>query len=208
MESSFSEDLEDEQILGFYMDSLYPSIFESTSYEAVRKIDLESQYKGIDLKLFNSKKSYAVDEKAQLNYLNKRLPTFAFEISYLKDNNWHLGWLFDESKETDIYFLITGIFTVNKSLTSGISKVTLTGVYRSRLLNFLASKGLTKSTVLDLAHGIRSSGIDGSSALSELNPSTEGKLFFSKKNKAEQPINLVLKLDFLISVGVAKRLLN
>tara|TARA_E500000318_G_C3552484_1_gene209536 strand:- start:1588 stop:1719 length:132 start_codon:yes stop_codon:yes gene_type:complete len=42
--------------------------------------------------------------------------------------------------------------------------------------------------------------------MKELDSKYEGYLFFSTKNKAEKPINLILKLEYLERIGIAKRL--
>lgn len=42
--------------------------------------------------------------------------------------------------------------------------------------------------------------------VNQLDAKTEGYLLFSTKNKSEKPVNLILKLDYLEQIGVAKRL--
>lgn len=206
MESNFNIDLSKEGLLSIYLDGVYPNIF--NGFAIKRKADLESQHRGIDIVISKNDKSYFIDEKAQLDYLDIDLPTFAFEISYIKDGVQKLGWLYDETKLTNKYFLITAIYLNEpNNLKKGFKSCKITSVDRNKLINLLNSKKLSFSRVNDLNNQIRNSNNEGGIRLDELDYYSEGKLFFSKSNKSEQPINLVLKLDFLINCGVAKRVI-
>lgn len=76
--SQFMADLKKEAFLAKYLDGLYPKLFKKSSFSLQRVRDLSQQHKGVDLILTNHYNSYYVDEKAQLDYLNRSLPTFAF----------------------------------------------------------------------------------------------------------------------------------
>lgn len=203
-DSNFQNDLNNEAQLAKCLDQLYPKIFKATNYSIERVYDINKQHRGIDLILRNSEKEYFVDEKAQLDYLNTTLPTFAFELSYLKNHIWHKGWLYDQSKTTDIYFLITNIHFNETSRNRELSHVKITGIYKDKLLNLLSNKGLTESTVFNIEKEIRKHGKHGRHPIKALDYKSEGVLFLSKNNKSEQPINLVLKLDYLIKENVGK----
>ena len=75
-----------------YLDSIYR--------EKEIVFDLNQQYQGIDVKVFHDSTEYLVDEKTQLHYINSDLPTFTFELSYIKDNILKEGCLFDIKKHT------------------------------------------------------------------------------------------------------------
>ncbi|MBK8365378.1 MAG: hypothetical protein IPL24_17420 [Bacteroidetes bacterium] len=48
-----------------------------------------------------------VDEKAMVHYVNKSLPTFAFEVSFkLATGKEVEGWLLDKSKLTQYYIIV------------------------------------------------------------------------------------------------------
>jgi hypothetical protein len=206
VESNFNIDLSNESLLANYLDAIYPTLF--NGFEIDRKKDLENQHKGIDIIISKNDVNYFIDEKAQLDYVGKDLPTFAFEISYIKDGVQKLGWLYDNSKLTDKYFLITAIYLNEPNdFTKGFKSCKITSVDRSSFLELLNSKKLSFSRLSDLNNQIRNGINEGGIQLDELDYYSEGKLFFSKTNKSEQPINLVLKLDFLINSGVAKRVI-
>lgn len=206
--SNFKNDLNKEARLSRCLDILYPKYFESSSYTIERIRDLSQQHQGIDLVLKNANNVFYVDEKAQLDYVNSHLPTFAFELSYLKDNKWHKGWLFDELKSTDIYFLVTNIHFDENATNDSLLNVRVTGVYREKLIDLLSRKGLTEAILFSIEKELRQEGKHGRFPIQELNSKSEGALFFSKNNKSEQPINLVLKLDYLIKKDVGKIIID
>ncbi len=195
--SAFLDDIEKEKRLHSFLDSLYNRYLKHYSFKRIDTIS--EQYRGVDAIFTHHKTNdvYYIDEKAQLDYVNDDLPTFAFEISFQKDGKRKNGWLFDSKKKTQFYSLITAIYSdAPKTFTS--AKITL--VNRQLLLDHLSQRGICNDTIkIPKTHGKQS--------IPQLNSKDEGYLFFSKKNKAEEPLNLVLYLDFLIEKGVAKRLI-
>lgn len=202
--STFREDLEKEQKLGEYLDTLYPLIFDPEIYNIERISDINRQYQGIDLILNKNKREHLIDEKAQLDYINNPIPTFAFEISYLNKGKLKKGWLFDKNKLTNIYFLITDI---SASLTHDsilFKSLKIRGVSRNLLISYLESKGLDEERIFQIELNIRSKQQHGRFVVKELNPKTEGYFFYSLNNKNEQPINLILKLELLCNGRIGK----
>jgi hypothetical protein len=205
MKSKFKSDLSKEQKLGLFLDTVYAEKFD-INFQTHRIIDKKRQLSGIDLEIHdcrkrNDVKIYFVDEKAQLDYLNKSLPTFAFELSYLKKGKYRKGWLIDEDKEAAYYFLITDIQTDDEG---EFESCKITSVNRRKLLKLLEEKGLTPPSLKMYDQTIRADKRNGKTAISELNASKEGYIFYSHSNKAEKPINLVLKLNYLVKMGIGK----
>jgi hypothetical protein len=204
-DSNFKTDLSNEGLLTNHLNGIYQQLFHSPDLSIERVDNLDLQHQGVDLILTKGNVKYNVDEKAQLDYLNISLPTFAFEVSYLKKHIWHKGWLFDNNKITDIYFLITSIYIKEGcNLVDGLMKIKITGVFRKELIKLLKGTGITESYLFEKEKDIRQKNIHGKMAIKGLNPHTEGALYFSKNNKNEQPINLVLKLKFLIGEKAGK----
>ena len=197
LKSNFKADLKKEKQLHLLLDSCYSSKLKHYTFKRIT--DINSQHKGIDV-VFNHKEkaiSYLIDEKAQLDYIDEDLPTFAFELSYLKNGIEKEGWLFDQRKKTDFYALITAIYAEEKEKFSHC-KITL--VNRKKLVAFLIQKGIHKeSDFLKVK-------THGKHDIATLNQKKEGYLYYSKNNKSEQPINLILRLDYLIKHKLAKRL--
>ena len=199
--SYFKKDLAKEQLLGKYLDSVYLEL----GIPLKRVDDINEQHQGIDLKYKAAKNDYFIDEKAQLDYIDSDLPTFTFEISYLKDSSLKMGWLFDKSKVTDFYFLVTSIYANDKTdLTKGFKSCKITSVDRKKLINHLASIKLTASKLFEYENRFRSGRKEGKNTISELTLN-EGLIFFSTQKK-EEPINLQLRLNYLISKGLAKQI--
>lgn len=206
MKSNFKKDLGDEKILGNYLDTIYSKIFNAEEFILTRVWDSERQNSGIDLIIHHltSSQTFNVDEKAQLDYINLELPTFTFETSYLRNGKLKQGWLFDDSKKTNYYFLVTSILCKGPRISSGIESVKIHSIDRLKLKQLLTDKGLTKSVIGRYDSEIRNRGKSGAIRIKELHHIDEGRFYFSKDNKAERPINLVMKLSFLVRAGVAK----
>ena len=200
--SNFRTDLQKEQHLANLLDSLYKKHL--NHYQFQRVYNLKRQLEGIDIVLTHrvTKKEFFVDEKAQLDYLNDDLPTFAFELSYQKEGVSKKGWLFDSSKKTDFYALITGIYSDEPNK---FTSCKITFVNRGKLISFLKSQIITENSLISF---IGDTGPKhGKIKIPELDSKTEGYLYYSSHNKAEKPLNLILKLDFLIDNDLAKRLI-
>lgn len=207
MNSTFKSDLEKENRLSIFLDEQYKNrnIFPD-GFNVVRIDNLDEQHKGIDLKVIleDSGKEIYIDEKAQLDYINKVLPTFAFEISYFINEKWHQGWLFDSTKKTHKYFLVTCI----EEDADGFCGCRVVSVNRKDLCDFLdKEKGLSFNRIYEYEKKFRDNDLDGKIFIKELKGREEGRFHYSNSNKKERPINLVLNLDFLINQGLAKELL-
>ena len=200
MKSNFHSDLSREKLLRPLLDSYYSKL---KNYSFKRVDDRHQQHQGIDLILSHKTKktSYFVDEKAQLDYINEDLPTFAFEIQYELRGKHKDGWLFDPTKKTDFYALATAIFSDEKNKYTSCK---LLMVNRQKLLETLEFKGINQKRFSCITNeGIVDS---GKIIMPELNPKTEGYLFWSSKNKVEKPLNLVLRLQWLIDQKIGKSL--
>jgi hypothetical protein len=202
--SYFLTDLEKEKILSIYLDKIYNKL----SLDFERVTDLTLQHKGVDLIYHAINKDYFIDEKAQLNYINSSLPTFTFELSYLKNKTEKKGWFIDEKMMTTHYFLITGIYAVDKKdLNKGFNKCSITSVNKFKLKKYLASVGLTDEKLLKYKEEIRlNKNAPMKTKLKELCLTKEGCLFYSSQF-SEKPINLQLRLKFLIEKGIAKSII-
>lgn len=209
MESSFNKDLHHEQLLGSYLDEIYCEIFDPVEIKINRITDYDKQNSGIDLTIHHiqSSKIFNVDEKAQLDYVNSDLTTFAFEVSYLKQGEYRQGWLFDKSKVTHYYFLVTAIRAKkDQDISNGIKSVKIHSINRLKLIQLLEEKGLSQRVIERYDNEIRNGRQFDAIEIEELNYTTEGRFYYSKTNKNESPINLVMKLSYLVKSGVGKRI--
>jgi len=198
--SNFKKDLYKEKMLCNYLDDVYTSM----KFKYKRTSSNRFQHKGVDLIITYKNKVFYIDEKAQLHYLDqKELPTFAFELSYLKKGNVKTGWFLDKKKCTSHYFLITDIKTKNsQNISEGFLKCKITSVDRKKLLILLEKKGLDISRLFSYNNKMRE-GTNIKKELPHLDFYRQGHLHHSLQ-LAESPINLILKLKYLIEKKVAK----
>jgi len=201
LKSNFQADLSKEKKLAVLLDSYYQTHLKKYDFERI--VNKKQQLQGIDLILKDkhSETQYFVDEKAQLDYVNESLPTFAFELFYEKEGAKKQGWLFDACKKTHFYALVTSIFSDEDHV---FTSCNISFVNREKLILHLSTLGLTRDCLEKTA--FENHDRHGRLVLEQLCPRKEGCLYFSTQNKAEKPVNLVLKLEYLEQVGVAKRL--
>jgi len=231
---TYKEDLAKENYLGInFLDSIYKEndIF-GPNYEYQRITDIEEQHKGIDLKVVEKEtgKVINIDEKAQLSYIDVALPTFAFELGSIINGRNVYGWLFDNKKVTDKYFLINSIMT-DRNKQYAYCKIY--SVSRKKLINYLNKNNFTVERMQIYVDDIRNiveanseemqaalKNIDGI-VLSTLQVNKSIRIGIKEFNQRdtkynvnlhfsyglkEQPINIVIKLNFLVDKGIAKRI--
>lgn len=198
----FKEDLAKEKIASRYLDTIYSKL----NLQLERISDTKMQYEGIDLIHYHKGITSNIDEKAQLHYPNKDLPTFTFELSYNKKGVLKKGWLCQHSKKTDFYFLVTGIFLKGDKLThhEDIKTCKITSVNRKKLLSHLKNLGLTEAKLEFYDYELRKKKQFGKHVIEEIG-AKHGSLHFTE-HLSEQPINLKLRLDYLLRMKIAKRI--
>ena len=201
---NFKTDLKQETILSQYLDGLYGR----KGIDFIRIFDLKKQLQGIDVIMKINSREYFIDEKSQLHYLNKDLPTFTFELSYLKNGKLKEGWLLSKRKCTQYYFLITGISLRNGKgelrSPDDIKNLKITSVNRKKLTTHLNSIGLGKNDLLEYDLKLREGKSFGKNKIAELNSKSEGLIYFTE-HLQERPINLQLRLAYLINQKIAKK---
>lgn len=205
IQSRRHDDLSAEAQLAYYMDKyLYTHFPNGNSFSSIRRIhDKEEQLSGVDVELIGTDgKVYCVDEKAQLYYLNKNLPTFAFELLFKRGNNDTTGWLCNPTLKTDFYMLIWPFAT--QSSCKGIrwhqfTKADCLLIPKKRLLKTLADKGLTVEKMQADAKAIRVSGQIGKIPI----PGLRGIYYYASDPNSyrEAPINIVISKSLLLDVA-------
>ena len=104
-----TEDMSAEGQLGIFLDRyLYSRLEEAGRIRSFRRVrDRSGQLRGTDVILTAPEGgALRLDEKAQLYYLNRDLPTFAFELLFLRQGGLTPGWLCREGLDTDRYLLV------------------------------------------------------------------------------------------------------
>lgn len=127
----------------------------------IRHTTYEQQMLGIDVTFdYSNIANILVDEKAAAHYVNKNLPTFAFEVNFLTSINQLVdGWFFDENKTTQYYLLAWVWATKDKAfLAEDITKLEILIINRQAIINMLAKYGLTYEQVTTISKEIRTKG--------------------------------------------------
>ena len=205
VQSRRNDDMSAEAQLGFFLDTyLYDRFPKSDAFSRIERMHNKAdQLAGVDVR-FTSKDGavYDVDEKAQLYYLNKSLPTFAFEIQFLRNGQETIGWLCNTSLKTDLYLLIWPYAT--QDTPKGIcweqfTKADCLLVPKKRLLSMLEREGLTIERMLQDAARFRQEGLSGKIAINGV----RGIYYFASdaQKYREAPINIVIAKDRLLSIA-------
>ena len=207
IQSRRNDDMSAEAQLGYFLDAyLYSRFPQSDAFSRIERMHNKAdQLAGVDVR-FTSKDGvvYDVDEKAQLYYLNKDLPTFAFEIQFLRDGRATTGWLCNDSLKTNLYLLIWPFATQDtpRGIRWGqFTKVDCLLIQKKRLLAMLERDGLTIERMQHDAAQLRRTGHTGKATITGV----RGAYYFASdpKKYREAPINIVVTKDRLL--GIAQR---
>ncbi|MEI8086858.1 MAG: hypothetical protein WCG93_11660, partial [Paludibacter sp.] len=176
------------EISKFLDEKLYSnsSIFSKTE----RTDNIENQLSGSDIIISIPKLGIInaiVDEKAATHYINKNLPTFAFELCF-KLNNGKIveGWLTDTGKKTQFYLLMwisaKKDWDIKKE---DITQIEYILIERNKILSYLNSKGYGIFELKNKAKIILNNNIDG--VIDKL--SDTAYYFYFSNRLTEKPIN-------------------
>ena len=88
-----------------------------------------------------------------------------------------------------------------------IDKLKITSVNRTKLIQHLASIGLKNSKLQKYDNSLRTNNSYGKNDIIELNKYSEGLIYFTE-HLVEKPVNLQLRLEYLIKTKVAKKIIK
>ena len=185
----------DKEVVSFLDKEVYPRI----GAEIKRYTDLETQMKGVDISFsYKSLNKVSVDEKTLTHYINKNLPTFAFELSFINKGNTVEGWFTDTRKVTE-YYMIIWLWAEKEwdIKCSDINHAQLYLVSRSKVSTYLKENGFDTDTLRKKALKIREADIEGPLEKG----SHSGFYFYYSKQLIEMPINVVLSKSILKSLA-------
>ena len=172
------------------------------SYE--RECEKKKQINGTDVWLYtkNSNK-LSIDEKAQLYYINKNLPTFAFELSFIgQDGSLRNGWFVNETLDTNMYMLVYPYATttnVSELVYNSFTKLECILISKNNIWKELNKFGLTKEFLLKEIDKIRKENKIGRHRFENIDWCY---LNMSNVNDySETPINIVIKREKLIQLA-------
>jgi hypothetical protein len=199
MHYQLRHDISQEQLLRPFLDLCYAA----HGIRVDRYSDPVLQAKGIDAVLSRDRRSFLVDEKAQLHYIGRNLPTCAFEVELLKNGEPHIGWFYIPLLSTEVYALICDIKVKTQAdhinETSDVCSAEIILVNRTRLMKLLHGHGLTKTFVQTKAAELRRGSVD------RVDITYPGVRLVRSTQLREQPINLLVTRKVLRSIGQVVR---
>lgn len=186
--------------IGKFLDRYFYPRFNNGENKVIRIFDRALQLKGIDV-IFEktSGNKYFLDEKAQVHYINKNLPTFAFEIDSIQRGNLTPGWFLNQHYETTHYVLIwinaNKEYDEKKVLTcDSIEFLDVMIVDRKKLITNLNSI-ISIQNIQNISHFLRSNNVFGKGE----KIASIGHWYYTEYLE-EKPINIVLYKCFLIDI--------
>lgn len=190
-----------EEEVAKFLDKYYYPVYTSN---ARRITDLQTQLKGIDVVCdlrLPLMENLRIDEKTQGHYINKNLPTFAFEVNFkIQSNQLVQGWLYDQKKETDCYLLtwITAKKDRNIVLEDIISLYAIM-IERAAILKILNGSGYDEGRIMKEVEQMRR----GSDNKKILEGTNDFYLFYTT-HLVERPINIVIRKHVLEANAIWK----
>jgi len=203
--------MENEQKLARFLDERFYVAPDFSS--ATRIVDLAEQMKGKDIIVSSEKYGLTnaiIDEKCTAHYVNKDIPTFAFELSFLLPNWQEVeGWLTDPEKETEYYLLLYPFATLASSpskvpVYDKITKVRYILVRRSDVQRLLLEKGFNRTALLNKAQEMRRSVRckEDNERIKAIDRASYGFWFFYTFWLSEKPVNVVIPRGQLEAIAI------
>ena len=180
-------------VAGFLDRYFYPRYTRNVT----RYTDYDTQMSGVDVRFdYDQLTNMLVDEKTVAHYVNKDIPTFAFEVNFLLRNGEVVeGWFFDEAKRTQ-YYLLSWIWASRERgfTTDDIKKLDILIIERRAIREMLADYGVTEEVALERARQLRENGEAG------VHDRISGRPFYYyyTTHLVEHPINIVIRKEKLI----------
>ncbi len=203
-------DMQAETELALYLDkNFYSRLVDSGLLTTAQRItDRETQREGIDVIVSKNKTQAFIDEKAQLYYINKGLPTFAFELGFILNGHETIGWFLNDELRTDRYFLLwpnAKTSTLKRLKAEDFTSVHGLMIKKKVLRQYLESNGKSKEYLLAKLTQLRKDG-----AIGKIPSGIEGVYYYvsDPKRYTECPINIVIRKTILESVASASYIIK
>ncbi len=171
----------------------YPKFFPNIK----RVSDKLSQLNGVDIIIdIPEVGKVAVDEKAAVHYVNKGIPTFAFEVNFrLSSGELVDGWFFSKTKLTQYYLLVWVWADKERGFEfEDISRLEVILINRFKIQSELLKYGLSEVSIQEISRSLRENNISGV----HLKDFEKPFYYYLTAHLSENPLNIVIKKDFLI----------
>ena len=157
---NFKRDLEQERIpIEYLKNYFFPYVEKNLNYSVQYIEDINTQLEGIDIVLEKNNIKGNIDVKAQMNnYINNPIPTFCFELFYIKNNICKTGWFLRNDLKTNTYmfvWIIKSKYLIennNKILTgyNDIEKIEIMTINKIDIERYFENIGLRKDILFNI----------------------------------------------------------
>lgn len=193
-------DISAEKAVAAFLDKhLYPSMVPST-----QRIDEKAeQLLGKDIILtLKGGREVIVDEKAMIQYINKGLPTFAFEVGFMSGGAHRIGWLINAAMATEFYLCVWIWAKKETDLREDdIDHVECLLLSKRKILRYLEAQRIGVAELMGFEHDARTFGHQGAH-LKDLYDA-QGFYFNLTSHLVEKPYNLVMRRWLLDDLAAA-----
>lgn len=199
MRSKFYEDKRLEELFGSWLDAHLYSSFPLEGFSGFQRVNDEKyQKRGIDTVVQTKDTKLLIDEKATLHYINKNIPTFAFEL--LNRTSAAQGWLYNHSYLTTHYLLAWPNASNPDSIykADDYSNADVMLIERASLIDMLTQVGLDEKALREKVDYYLPR-ITRENFKFEL---VSGITLFFTEWLAEKPVNIVIKKNLLDNIAV------
>ncbi|MBR6574222.1 MAG: hypothetical protein IKK61_04450 [Clostridia bacterium] len=198
-------DMHAEQALAKFLDvHLYRELLNEGNFISFQRItSIAQQKQGIDVIAKTDNSVAYIDEKAQLHYINKTLPTFAFELEFLLDGRAIEGWFLNDNLKTTHYLLLwPNARTTDLSRISSEDFTRVEGmmISKAKMKRYLEDMGITIPFLQEITRILRQRKLTGSQKTA-----FDGIKFFVSPSSAysENPVNMVISKRVLMRLADA-----
>lgn len=203
VKSKFYDDKRMEEMFAMWLDKHFYINFIGMNRSITRNSDIALQKKGVDvvIDIDDENKAY-IDEKATLQYINKKLPTFAFEI--INSTSGAQGWLYNKDYITTHYLLAWPNSKDIPILNSeSFIDAEIMIIERKNVIKLLEDNGLTEEKILNLIQSYKNK-------LSQKNrfEIASGITLNFNMSLREKPINVVIKKNLLMKYASFKKIVR
>ncbi|MBR3691862.1 MAG: hypothetical protein IKL89_04080 [Clostridia bacterium] len=195
-------DMHAEQALAKFLDDhLYRELLKEEKFASFQRVtSIAQQKQGIDVIAKTGASVAYIDEKAQLHYINKTLPTFAFELEFLLDGRAMEGWFLNDDLKTTHYLLLwpnartTDLSRISSEDFTQVEGMMISKVKMKRYLNTI---GITTPFLKEITRILRQRKLTGPQKTA-----FDGIKFFVSPSTAysENPVNMVISKRVLITL--------
>lgn len=193
------------ELARFLDENLYAKLLEEGNFCSIERMtEKELQLQGIDVVVKTQSSVGYIDEKAQLYYINKDIPTFAFELQFLKNGRIIEGWFLNDDLKTDHYLLVwpfASVTDVKMLKKEDFIKLDALMISKEKLRRELAYLRLDKETLANTAANIRRTNTSG-----KVPTGIQGIYYVASdaSKYVEAPINIVVAKTRLIALADAR----